>query len=1383
MNVFRDIFGASDETKENENPNLNSSEQHLEGKDSVQVNTESENEFSSGSSDEEANMESFRPPPQMSFEGNLKNNWNVWYQKYKIYMQASGLDSKSEERQVAVLLHVIGDQGQEKFSTFDLSDTDKKSIKKVIEAFENFCIPKANETVERFLFFTRSQEEGENFTNFLTDLKKLSASCGFGNLKDSLIKDRIVIGIHDEDLQRRLLKEEELNLEKCVSMCKTAELAKHQVKIINDENNKIHILRTRSTEKDNKESRERVANHQQPQSRNCSRCGGVHKPRQCPAYGKKCAKCARPNHFASVCRSANKAVETLETHTDVTEERDESDGLFIGAIDSSTHTNEWRESINVNKRHTIEAKLDSGAQCNSISLEIFDKIKTKNTVLKPTKTKVSVYGGSRVRVVGTADVLCKFNNRNKSVLKFLVVEGKQVHFPTVIGLPTLIRLNLVARVDSVNIQDITEDRDVRELLAKYNDVFTGSGFINGFEYEIKLKEKYVPKIHPCRRVPIALMDTLKRKLEVMEKSGIIKKVNEPTEWVHPLVLAKKKDGNLRICLDPTDLNQYIEKEPQQIPSFDELTSNMANAKVFSTLDADSAFWQIKITDKSSDLLTFSTPFGRYKFLGMAYGILSASEIFQTVFMEIFGDIPGVGIYIDDIKISAKDTAEHNRILAQVFERARKYNVRFNLSKCTFSRSQIKYMGHILTDEGIALDQNRVKAITEMPPPKNKEQLETFLGMVTYVSKFIPNFSQSSAVLRDLTKKNNIWNWDANTQAAFENIKNLLVKAPVLKYFDVTRPLTLSVDASQSGLGAVLIQENLPVAYASRALTPTECRYAQIEKEALAIAFGCKRFHQYIYGKNVLVESDHKPLETIFKKPLNMCPARIQRIKLSVQKYDLRVTYKPGKELLLADALSRSPLNDTSNADELLEMQVCTISQDLPISVEKKQEFVNETRNDPEMQLLAKFITNGWPHNKDNVPSTIKAYHTFHEELSIIDNLIFKGERLIVPKNLRKMILDKIHYCHLGIQKSKLRAREIVYWPGMNTEIETLVGNCAACSRYANSNIKEPLMVRKIPDGPWQTIGVDLFHFKGEDYLLVIDYYTKYVEVAKLVSTDSAHTIARLKSMFARFGIPGETVYSDNGPQFNSCEMKKFAREWNFTHSTSSPIYPQSNGMVERYIQTVKNIFKKVECDNKDPALALLEYRNTPIDVGTKSPNELMFGRKVRGIVPILAHQTTPNVQQHTKFLEKRQLIQKRYYDKNSHVQKQAKVNDKVYVQTKNKDPLKPGRIVGTCDRPRSFQIELENGKHLERNRRHLHLKKENNTQPCFDDDSISLNNSDKCSSINADINSNTKEISQHVTTDSSSTNPSEDNNIQAQPILTRSGRVVKTPQYLQDYVT
>ncbi|XP_024942173.1 uncharacterized protein LOC107269153 [Cephus cinctus] len=856
---------------------------------------------------------SMKAPPPLSFDGNVKENWLKWKQRFDLYMEATELDTKPEARRIAVFLHTIGEEALEKYNTFNLSADDKKKFDAVAAAFENYCTPKANETVERHVFFTRVQQSDENFTNYLTDLKKLSATCGFDHLRDGLIKDRIVCGIRDTELKNCLLREEDLNLEKCIKICRAVELTEIQTKTIGDEA-KVHAVKKSEKHAATGNSRKQTssgargnnsggsdkarssgagskasggAGRSSPSSSNqqrtsCQRCGRQHTYRQCPAYGKECNICKRKNHFAKMCRSKNSS-----EHRD-----DKVDSLYVGSLNSSNNEFDWMENTTVNNSRKIEVKLDSGTRCNVLPSYKLKNLKLKNVKIEKTNVKLTAYGGQRINVVGKCRLNCKFVNRENVDLEFVVTENTDDQ-PVIIGLPSLMQLNTVQRVHNIKASENSNNLTVEKILNKHKKVFEGIGCVTNFEYDIQLKEDAKPTIAACRKIPIALNDQVKKELDKMEKDGIIKKVTEPTDWVHPIVISKKKNGQIRICIDPTEFNKFVKRYHRKIPTFDELSSDIAGSKVFSVLDADRALHQIKLSERSSYMMTIITPFGRYRYLRMPFGINSATEVFQDCFEEIFGNIEGVDIYVDDVRVRGRNQKEHDLRLEKVLERAEQRNVKFKFDKCKISSSEVKYMGHVFTEQGIKLDTDRVKSIVDMKPPKDKKELETFLGMITYVSRFIPSLATKNAVLRELTKKNVQWNWDENANKAFTELKEILCKAPVLQYYDVNEPVVLSVDASKSGLGAVLLQNGLPVAYASKALTQTEQRYAQIEKEVLAIAFGCIKFDQQIYGKEILVESDHKPLEANLKKCINDCPARLQSIRLRLKRYNLTVKYKPG----------------------------------------------------------------------------------------------------------------------------------------------------------------------------------------------------------------------------------------------------------------------------------------------------------------------------------------------------------------------------------------------------------------------------------------------------------------------------------------------------------
>ena len=491
-----------------------------------------------------------------------------------------------------------------------------------------------------------------------------------------------------------------------------------------------------------------------------------------------------------------------------------------------------------------------------------------------------------------------------------------------------------------------------------------------------------------------------------------------------------------------------------------------------------------------------------------------------------------------------------------------------------------------------------------------------LGLVNYVGKFIPNLSEMTAPMRELLVKNVTWNWGNDQEKAFQKIKEVIVSKRCLAYYDVSKPVRMQVDASRSGIGAVLLQEGKPVAYASKSLTPTQQRYAIIEQEMLAVVFGCQRFHQYIYGKKVQIESDHKPLESIMKKALQNTPPRLQRMLLVLQKYDMDLKYLAGKENILADTLSRASLEETTEdiAEEELEAQVHMVYANAPATNEKMKEIQEETAQDSCLMNVARYVTVGWPTSRDQVPADVKPYWSYKEELSMINGILFKGERMIIPAQMRKNILKQLHQAHMGIEKTKWRARATIFWPHINQQIEEMVKTCTTCLHNQRKQSPEPLMLSDIPHYPFQMVGTDLFHWNGQDFILMVDYNSRYWEIEKLRKTDAVTVIKKIKKMFSRIGIP-EVVRSDNGPQYNSREFKKFAKEWGFKQITSSPEYSRSNGLAEKTLQTVKALLEKAKEDKKDPHLSILEARNTPVD-NYKSPAELVCGRQLRSIIPV-----------------------------------------------------------------------------------------------------------------------------------------------------------------------
>ena len=405
-------------------------------------------------------------------------------------------------------------------------------------------------------------------------------------------------------------------------------------------------------------------------------------------------------------------------------------------------------------------------------------------------------------------------------------------------------------------------------------------------------------------------------------------------------------------------------------------------------------------------------------------------------------------------------------------------------------------------------------------------------------------------LRRLTRKDTEWTWSEEQDKAFSEVKRLVSQAPVLSYYQPDRPLSIQCDASQKGLGAALLQDGRPIAYTSRSLGDTEQRYAQIEKEMLAIVFALEKFNQYTFGRHVRVSSDHKPLESILSKPLAVAPRRLQGMMMRLQKYTFEVTYEHGKNMHLADTLSRVYLPTEGNPQDC-EFEYINMASYLPIAEERLEEIRRETRNDLSLQELKCVITLGWPEDKSKVALQVHPFFSIRDELTI---------------------------------------QESVFWPGFSAEIKQMVETCETCRKFETSPQKEPLVSHDVPLRPWEKIGVDIFELNGKEYLTTVDYYSNFWEIDKLPTDAKATTvIAKLKDHFARYSIPDQVV-TDNGPQFKSQEFANFAAAYEFEHTPTSPYKSKGNGKVESAVKTAKQLLCKATDAGTDPYLSFLDHR-------------------------------------------------------------------------------------------------------------------------------------------------------------------------------------------------
>lgn len=1218
-----------------------------------------------------------RPPKPLIFDSNMEVRWKEWIQQFNWYAIATQLSTKPNAVQAATLMASMGLDAAAIFNTFNLSEAEQENITIIKERFTAYFTPRMNQTYERYLLNKMSQDEGEPFDSFATRVKTQIKKCNFGDLADSMLVDKFIIGVNNEDLRKKLLAEDNPTVDKLTKICQINEQTAQQLNSIANSKT-VNAVRVKS-----KSSSDKKSSQKSEDDFDCRRCGSTHGRKNCPAYKKECGSCGIPGHLASVCRSKTKAKNKVQTVTTHQESEDEADDLYLSEIteevsivELKTTKNEdnWYEAAEIGSQK-LRLKLDTGAQCNVLPEKY---IRNANIELRKSKVKRLIsYSDHRIDVIGEATVRCTIRKRNRDITFKIIKENASA----ILGWKSCEELGLVKKMNEIK-----------------TNAFNGLGCLQNFEYDIDLIDNPKFENFPARRIPHAIRQQVKDELDAMVKINVIRKMeNEVSPVVSPLVIVRQKN-KLRICLDPSEVNKNIQRRYYPMKSIEEIAARVHGSKYFTLLDCRRGFWQIKVTKRTEQYLTFSTPWGRYCFQRMPFGLASAPEVFTEIMNRLLDGIERTEVSMDDMLIHAPTLEELQNTTKKVINKLQECGLKLNREKCQFEKQKIKFLGHIFTTNGIEADPEKVDAINRIQQPQDKKQLQRFLGMVNYMGKFIPRQADLTVNLRKLTHKDAEFIWQPEHNGEFIKLKEVLTNSPVLKYYDVNAEVKLSVDASSYAVGAVLLQNDQPIAYASAALTSAQKNYPQIEKEATAIRYGCKKFHEYVYGKKLTIETDHKPLEIIFKKPLHTAPARLQRILFDVTQYHPVIEYKKGSQLFVADSLSRDcSQNNAINAEPDMEIEVHIV---MAMSKRVKNIFVDATKDDKELSQLQQIIQDGWPNEIRHVPNELRPYWTFREELSTYNGLVFKGDKVIVPKSQQNETLGQIHQGHSGIQSSIRRARSTLYWINMSKSIADYVNKCQICQSNRPSETKEPMIIKTVPKLPWEIVASDIFKFGKDEYLLICDSYSGFFDVEVLRNLTSAEVIRHMKKWFAIHGSP-KTLETDGGTQYSSAEFQQFANKWGFERQVSSPTYPKSNGLAERYVQIAKNMLKKCKMDGSDIYLALLNQRNIPRSDNIPSPNARLMSRTTRSPLPIAEKNLQPKVVKGvTENLTEARKIQKSYADRQSKEAPNINVGDTVRLQQGHRK-WTPAKVVKTTEHPRSFIVERADGSQLRRNTIHI----------------------------------------------------------------------------------
>ncbi|CAI6354211.1 unnamed protein product [Macrosiphum euphorbiae] len=1165
------------------------------------------------------NIEEFKLQQEEDFE--------TWVERLELYM----LVNKIKENKAAIFLTLIGSEGYKVLKSLCTPELPKDvEYEKLVSNMKDYLQPKVSILAERSKFRNCLQENNETITEFMTKLQKLSILCGFGNNLEEALRDQIVHGVSDRMLKKKLCEEPNLTYGRTKEICQAHEGAEKSLENFQQATKgDLNFIKKKASNKW-KEPNWKNGKNGDNADGTCTCCGNMnHVFGNCYFKNRNCEICNKKGHLKKVCYfNKNKTDKVQSKFSDEKNKNHnksnfgtrnkkvfknkinksnhflESDNLDIDTLFQIEVVNKKNNNITIKvqiENEIIDMQLDTGSAISAISLSDYENNFNYLTIVK-TNLNLRSYSGDSITPIGLINVKVKFNEKDYDLKLYIVENGG----PPLLGNDWLKYLGIKVNIDFEmnNITSQNHSNQIKELITKFPEVFTDKlGTYNKNKCKLYLKENFKPIFFKPRSLPYKIKDQVGAELDRLVKEGILTPV-ETCDFGTPIVPVIKANGSIRICGDyKVTINPYLKVDRYPLPRIEDLFSNISGSVIWSKIDLSQAYTQLLVEENSKEILTLSTHQGLYVPNRLMYGIASAPGIFQREMENLFRKIDNVVCFLDDILIHSDSVASHINKLNEVFNKLKECGLTVREEKCAFFQDEIQYLGYKINKHGLNTSETKIKAIVDAPIPTNITQVKSFLGMVNYYFKFIKNSTEILYPLYNLLKKDNEFNWNKKCDNAFNEIKKILTSAPILTHFNQNYKIKLSCDASSYGIGGVISHilpnnEERPIAYTSRTLNLAEQKYSQIDKEALAIVFCIKKFHQYLYGRHFILLTDHKPLTYIFheKKSLPQVAAnRIQRYALFLANYDYSIQYVKSENNQSADALSRLAITHTNDR----EMDVSTIHfvNDYFQGINKNM-IQKETEQDEVLKVIKKYILTGWPNAKVKIiQEPIRSYYLQKHELTVEQNCIFLGHRLVVPKCLQEIFLNELHSTHFGVVKLKMMVRNYFWWPQLNKHIDQLVASCSTCIKFRKEPTKSSLHVWEYPNEPGERIHADFLELNKKMFIVIIDEFSKWPEVIPMTSTTALNTINVMREFFSRYGIC-QTFVTDNGPQWTSKEFQIFIKNNCIKHILTPPYHPQSNGAAEN----------------------MVDYRNTIHCTTGKSPAELHMNRKLNSKFDLIIKQ-------------------------------------------------------------------------------------------------------------------------------------------------------------------